>query len=710
MKKSVFFVILFSAVLAFTSIASEKNDGSIQSKMDNIMQWEEKFGFSGSVLVVKDDEVILSKGYGLANKQSVFPNTPQTAFYIASISKPITALAVIKLVEGKQINLQDPITKYFPNVPEDKRTITIEMLLTHTSGFEHTYLCDNITDRDKAIETTLNETPMVAAPGEEYNYSGDNYTLLAAIIEIVSGYKFETFVTEKILKSAGIETPAFAGNLQLLKDDDIASPSPNSHFKSIKEIESTWGRKGRAGIILSVEDLYKLDAALIENELFKKNITDDILSPKIKNNRGSNYGYGFNIENTIRGTKVFGHDGDDDGIGHNAVYLDFPDEKVKIFIASNSGLYSETSWSGVISSLLQKVLFESEYTYPSDELYYNEFGKLQTDKLEKYEGVYQSGNTSYHVWLNNDKQLFISPVGNDVAKTFGYSDAYIKNNDLTKSILEETHDQKFDALQSNSIDNVSFEKMKKAISGFWQSVEKKNGPLDKIEILGTANIWGGNYQSEIATWFKLVFEDKSQIYRLEWNANNKISGLGGSRIPYPMMFIMNPIAEKEFLGFDPANGRTMAVNFLSFDKNKTMEVNIGNNKSLILQNSGNLNMLPKRSAAQLLYDIINTKGIDAAEEEFSEIKERKLERFDIDEGELNEIGYALLNERKMNEAIAVFTIIVQEFPESANAFDSLGEVYMKAGNKPEAIKNYEKSLELDAENTNAKKMIEEMSK
>ncbi len=710
MKTIIFFVTLFSAVISFHTFASDKNNGSIENKMNNIMQWEERFGFSGSVLIVKDGKIILNKGYGLANPKAVFPNTPQTAFYIASVSKPITALAVMKLAEEKKINLQDPITKYFINVPESKKAITVEMLLTHTSGIDHTYLCDNISDRNEAIETTLNEAPMIAAPGEEYNYSGDNYTLLAALIEIVSGYKFETYVSEKILNPAGIETPAFVGNLWLLKDDDIASPSLNSPYKSLKEIHSSWGNKGRAGIILSVEDLYKLDLALVEDKILAKIITNEILSPKIKNAAGSNYGYGFTIENTIRGTKVFGHDGDDDGIGHNAVYLDFPDENVKIFIMSNSGLYSETSWSGVISSLLQKVLFESDYTYPVDELFYNEFAKYPADEVEKYEGVYQSGNTSYHVWLNNENQLFISPVGNEVAKTFGYTDAYIEKNELAKSILEETHDQKFDALQGNTKDNASFEKIKKGISGFWQSLEKKNGELEKIEILGTANVWGGNYQSDIASWFKLYFKNKTQIYRLEWDANDKIAGLGGSRIAYPMMFTMNRIAKKEFIGFDPANGRTITVNFGSFDKNNTMEVSIGSNKSLILQNTGNLNLLPMRSAAYLLYDIIKTKGIAEAEEEFYSIKERKPDHFDIDEGELNEVGYKLLKEEKFDEAIAVFIITVKEYPESSNAFDSLGEAYMKAGNKPEAIKNYEKSLDLNPKNTNAKKMIEEISK
>lgn len=141
-----------------------------------------------------------------------------------------------------------------------------------------------------------------------------------------------------------------------------------------------------------------------------------------------------------------------------------------------------------------------------------------------------------------------------------------------------------------------------------------------------------------------------------------------------------------------------------------MEVKIGENKPLISYNSGNVNILPKRSAAELLYRMITTTGIPSAIAEATAIMEHKLDRFDLDEGELNDFGYRLLNNKKFNEAISIFTMVVQTFPESSNGFDSLGEAYMKAGNKDEAIKFYKRSLELDHKNKNASRMIEELSK
>ncbi|MBK8551723.1 MAG: serine hydrolase [Ignavibacteria bacterium] len=712
MKNLISLLLLTVIAVYYSSASGNTHNSKIAENIDNLMIWEEKFGFSGSVLVERGGEIILNKGYGYANKKNVFYNTPQTYYYIASVSKPVTALGVMKLVEQNRIDLKSPITKYFTGVPEDKKNITIEMLLTHTSGLEHTYSCDDISDRGLAIEKILKETPMVAKPGEKYNYSGDNYTLLAALIEIVSGREFEYFITDNVLKPAGIDHQAFTGNINLINEEEIASPALNSPYKSLKDIQGTWGRKGRAGLILSVEDLYKLDNAFTSNEILPVKYVKDILSPKIKNAAGENYGYGFSLAETIRNTKVFGHDGDDDQVGHNTVYLNFPEEETKIFIASNNssdGSYSGTSGSAVISSMLQRLLFESGYTYSEDKLFYNEFAKYSVKSVESLEGVYKAGNTEYHVWINNKGQLIASPVGEDLNKTFGNNEVYSEKNSLTKTILDETIRQGYNTLKIYSEDNASYEKNKSSFSSLIKSLTEKNGVIEKIEILGTANIWSGNYQSDIATWFKLYFKDKERLYRMEWTGNDKIAGLGGGRILYPMMFILNPIAGNEFIGFDPANGRAIAVNFLTFDKENRnmMELNISGKKPLMLSNSGNQNALPKRSAGEYIYNIIITEGISPAVRTASEIKENP-GRFSIEEDELNSFGYKLMNENRINEAISMFTIMVDAFPESANGYDSLGEAYMNAGKTAEAVRNYKRSLELDPKNENARKMIEKL--
>ena len=120
-------------------------------------------------------------------------------------------------------------------------------------------------------------------------------------------------------------------------------------------------------------------------------------------------------------------------------------------------------------------------------------------------------------------------------------------------------------------------------------------------------------------------------------------------------------------------------------------------------------------AVGLLYEIAVRRGAEGDEGAialYNEMKtgDYKIYKLDVGEGQLNSLGYRLLGNNKLKEAIEIFKFIVSEYPESANAYDSLGEVYMKAGEKELAIKNYEKSLELNPKNENAKKMLEDLRK
>lgn len=198
---------------------------------------------------------------------------------------------------------------------------------------------------------------------------------------------------------------------------------------------------------------------------------------------------------------------------------------------------------------------------------------------------------------------------------------------------------------------------------------------------------------------------------MEWDGDGKIAGLGGSRIRYPMMFMLQSISTNKFIGFDVANGRSIHANFLTVDQSgkAVLEVTVSDHRPLALVNTGNLQLLPKRSAGELLYRVITKQGSQAAVEEVKSIMNH-LDRFDVDEGELNDFGYTLMNDGMLEEAIVMFTIVTNEYPDSSNAFDSLGEAYLKAGNKLEALKNYKKSMSLDPTNKGALKIIETLSK
>lgn len=118
--------------------------------------------------------------------------------------------------------------------------------------------------------------------------------------------------------------------------------------------------------------------------------------------------------------------------------------------------------------------------------------------------------------------------------------------------------------------------------------------------------------------------------------------------------------------------------------------------------------LPKRSIAEEIYQKLMVEDLDRVIRHYQIIREKRQEEFHLNEAELNNLGYRLLSQGRIDEAIAIFQQNVQAFPESSNVYDSLGEAFMEKGNRKAAIRNYEKSLELDPDNTNAVEMLKKL--
>ena len=132
-KTIIFSLVLFISFSAFT----QDRKTELFHKIDTYLESSTKNGFSGTVLVAIKGEVILSKGYGWADRENKFPNSPSTVFNIGSITKQFTASAILKLVEQGKLKTSDKLITYFQQAPSDKQDITIHQLLTHTSGISH---------------------------------------------------------------------------------------------------------------------------------------------------------------------------------------------------------------------------------------------------------------------------------------------------------------------------------------------------------------------------------------------------------------------------------------------------------------------------------------------------------------------------------------------------------------------------------------------
>jgi CubicO group peptidase (beta-lactamase class C family) len=311
--------------------------------LDESLRQAEARGFSGAVLVAKGGKVILSKGYGLADRSQGVRITENTVFLVGSLAKQFTAAAVLKLEMSGKLQVQDLIGKYFDSVPEDKRGITIHHLLTHSSGLprEHSNNDYDPAGRDEVVRRIL-QSKLRFAPGERYQYSNTDYMLLAAIIEKVSGQPFERFLRKALFKPAGMSQTGFVTERR--KREGVACGYEGSYKGSPLDepiVPGSWFRRGGGGILSTAADLYRWHLALKRNAILSAEATRKMFAPQVSQGEERLfYGYGWVVTRTDRGTNLVWHNGGWYGFyAEVRRYLD--EDVVVIFLTNQPGNQAE---------------------------------------------------------------------------------------------------------------------------------------------------------------------------------------------------------------------------------------------------------------------------------------------------------------------------------------------------------------------------------
>jgi CubicO group peptidase (beta-lactamase class C family) len=178
------------------------------AQIDSVVRSDVAQGFFGAVLVARGDRILLNRGYGVVTGVNV---RADSRFWIASGGKQFTNAAILKCVQQGRLKLDDPITRFLPDVPSDKRSITVRQLLTHLSGLGQSYASEEETDRAVAIRKMLADT-LVDSTGKRFHYSNSNYQLAVAIVEVVSGIDYKSFVQRELLSPLGLRNTGFSGS------------------------------------------------------------------------------------------------------------------------------------------------------------------------------------------------------------------------------------------------------------------------------------------------------------------------------------------------------------------------------------------------------------------------------------------------------------------------------------------------------------------
>jgi len=253
----------------------------IRTKVDEYMNAAMTVnGFGGSILLARNGEPLVSKGYGLANIELAVPNTPQTVFRLGSVTKQFTAMAVMILQERGKLRVSDPVCKYLTDCPTAWQPLTIRHLLTHTSGIPN---YTNFPDfaRTAVLPTSaadmvgmLRDKPLEFPPGEKFAYSNSGYYVLGMIIERASGQTYADFLQANIFTPLAMNQTGYDKPATILKNRAAGYARQAGETVNAAYMDMTI--PFAAGALYSTtEDLLRWDRALYTTTLVSQKSLDE---------------------------------------------------------------------------------------------------------------------------------------------------------------------------------------------------------------------------------------------------------------------------------------------------------------------------------------------------------------------------------------------------------------------------------------------------
>jgi CubicO group peptidase (beta-lactamase class C family) len=352
---------LHNAVAQDTKLSPEKRM-QIEATVSKFMAAKSIPGVS--VAVVENGAFIWSAGFGMADLENFVPATSSTLYRLASISKPLTAVAAMQLFERGKLDLDAPVQKYCPAFPQKEAPVTTRLVLGHLGGIRH-YHSEPETDLetgntkhfDKPIEAGLNffkDDPLVAKPGTQFHYSTQGYTLVGCVIEGASGKGYVDYMREQVFTPAEMpstqpdERFAIIPHRTRFYQLDKANRVENADF-----LDSSYKIPG-GGLLSSADDIARFEVAILRDRLLRRT-TRDLMWTPLKPSDGSpdDYGLGWGTGNAA-GVANVGHTGGQQGT--STAMMIAPQQQAGVVVLTNL----ENGGAGDLATELLKIIVGRE--------------------------------------------------------------------------------------------------------------------------------------------------------------------------------------------------------------------------------------------------------------------------------------------------------------------------------------------------------------
>jgi len=296
-----------------------------------------------AVAVVENDEYEWGSGFGMADLENNVPASEHTLFRLASISKSLTAVGAMELVERGKLDLDAPVQKYCPAFPEKQAPITTRQVMGHLGGIRH-YKGNSQEDAEvgntKHFEDPIQagldffkNDPLVSEPGKEFHYSTQGYTVVGCVVEGASGAKYVDFMQRNVLGPAGMEHTVADNRFAVIPyRTRFYQKTESGTVLNAEFLDSSYKIPG-GGWLSSAEDMARFEVAILKDKLLQRKTRELMWTPlKPANGSKDNYGLGWG-KGDEAGLTTYGHNGGQQGT--STTFLVAPEQRVGVVVLTN---------------------------------------------------------------------------------------------------------------------------------------------------------------------------------------------------------------------------------------------------------------------------------------------------------------------------------------------------------------------------------------
>jgi CubicO group peptidase (beta-lactamase class C family) len=307
-------------------------------------------GASGTLVAARNGRMLHCRGFGLADRERRVPAGCDTVYDTMSMTKQFTAAAVLKLEMMGRLRVTDPIADHLGPVPRDKRAITVHHLLTHTAGLTDTLGGDyEPLSRERMLARALSSR-LRSRPGEKHYYSNLGYSVLAAIVERVSGTGYEEFLAEHLFAPAGMTQtgyvlPEWRPRRVAVEYDGRGRPHGRPYEHRWADTGPWWNLRGNGGLLSTARDMFRWHVALTRGNVLDRRAKRKLFEAHVREEPGgdTHYGYGWVMSESNRFGRVAWHNG-----GNRWSYGEVTrllDAKLMVFWVTNQYRDTSRGWS-----------------------------------------------------------------------------------------------------------------------------------------------------------------------------------------------------------------------------------------------------------------------------------------------------------------------------------------------------------------------------